>query len=85
MPDTATPIEETCETLNTAYRQGQLSHWGLSNYSVKATKEVLQLCEENGWLKPAVYQGQYNVVIRGAEDELFPLLRKHNVAFYAYR
>ena len=85
MPDPSTPIEETCEALNTAYKQGQISHWGISNYSVDATKELLQLCEKNSWLKPAVYQGQYNVVVRGVEDDLFPLLREHSIAFYAYR
>jgi aflatoxin B1 aldehyde reductase len=33
---------------------------------------------------PTVYQGNYNAVSRLPEKELFPLLREHNIAFYAY-
>lgn len=32
---------------------------------------------------PSVYQGNYNAVARRADDEIFPILRKHNIAFYA--
>ncbi|KAI1775464.1 NADP-dependent oxidoreductase domain-containing protein [Hypoxylon cercidicola] len=32
----------------------------------------------------SVYQGQYNAVVRGGEKELFPVLRKNGIAFYAY-
>lgn len=35
-------------------------------------------------MKPSVYQGQYNIICRGFETEIFPLLRAHNIAFNAY-
>lgn len=31
-----------------------------------------------------MYHGNYNAVARRADDEIFPVLRKHNIAFYAY-
>ncbi len=37
-----------------------------------------------GFVVPSVYQGNYNPVARRTEDEIFPVLRKHNIAFYAY-
>jgi aflatoxin B1 aldehyde reductase len=35
-------------------------------------------------VKPSVYQGQYNTIVRGGEKKLFPLLRKYGIAFYAF-
>jgi aflatoxin B1 aldehyde reductase len=47
--------------------------------------KYFDICEANGYVKPTVYQGMYNVVFRRSEENLFPLLRKHNCAFYAAR
>lgn len=33
---------------------------------------------------PSVYEGNYNAVGRRVETELFPILRKYKIAFYAY-
>ena len=33
---------------------------------------------------PSVYQGNYSAIARLTEEELFPILRKHNMSFYAY-
>lgn len=46
--------------------------------------EWLDTADKEGLVKPTVYQGQYNLVCRALETELFPLLRKHNIAFDAY-
>jgi len=47
--------------------------------------EWFAICDEKGYVKPSVYQGMYNAVYRNDETDLFPLLRKHNCAFYAFR
>ncbi|KAI8653433.1 HET domain-containing protein [Fusarium keratoplasticum] len=39
---------------------------------------------ENNYVLPSVYQGNYSAITHKAEEELFPLLRKLGVAFYAY-
>ncbi|KAK5205467.1 hypothetical protein LTR72_007024 [Exophiala xenobiotica] len=83
-PDRATPFKETCEAMNKAYLEGKFERFGLSNYSVEEVEEIVRICEENGWVKPSVYQGQYNPICRGGEEQLFAVLRKHNIAFYAY-
>ncbi|KIW11071.1 hypothetical protein PV08_10370 [Exophiala spinifera] len=83
-PDRATPFKETCEAMNKAYLEGKFERFGLSNYSVEEVEEIVQVCEENGWVKPSVYQGQYNPICRGGEERLFAVLREHNIAFYAY-
>ncbi|TFA97452.1 Aflatoxin B1 aldehyde reductase member 3 [Trichoderma ghanense] len=83
-PDRATPFEETCEAIDKAYREGKFRKFGLSNFTAGEVAQVLEICERRGFVKPSVYQGQYNPLVRGGEKELFPLLRKNNMAFYAW-
>jgi len=83
-PDRVTPFRETCEAMHQAYLEGQFERFGLSNYAVEEVEEIVQICEENGFVKPSVYQGQYNPICRGGEERLFDVLREHNIAFYAY-
>lgn len=84
-PDRTTGFEEACEAMNEAYKAGQIKKFGISNHSPEEVEQFVKISEEKGYLKPTVYQGQYNPIVRGGEKELFPILRKHNIAFYAYR
>lgn len=84
-PDRATPFEETCEAIDKAYREGKFRKFGLSNFTAGEVAQVLEICERRGFVKPSVYQGQYNPLVRGGEKELFPLLRRNDMAFYAWR
>jgi aflatoxin B1 aldehyde reductase len=45
----------------------------------------MRVCEENGFVKPTVYQGDYNLVTRGMESELLPTLKELKLNFYAFR
>jgi aflatoxin B1 aldehyde reductase len=45
---------------------------------------VYDVAEQNGFVKPTVFQGNYSAVARLLEDDLFPVLRKLQIAFYAY-
>lgn len=85
VPDRQTPLEESIEAMNDALKEGKFKQYGLSNYSAAEVKEIIDICERNAYPKPAVFQGQYNAIVRGGEKELFPLLRKYNIAFFAYR
>lgn len=84
-PDRQTPFEDTAKAMNDALQQGKFKNFGLSNYTAEEVAKFLEICEERGCTKPSVYEGHYNALVRGGEKELFPLLRKHNMAFYAYR
>jgi len=48
-------------------------------------EEWVSIANQRGWIKPTVYQGQYNLLVRVYEKELFPLLRKHGIKFNAFR
>lgn len=84
-PDRQTPFEDTAKAMNDAFAQGKFKKLGLSNYSAEEVRKYVAVCEEKGYVKPSVYQGHYNAIVRGGEKELFPLLREKNIAFYAYR
>jgi aflatoxin B1 aldehyde reductase len=85
IPDRQTPFEDVAKAMNDAIQQGKFKNFGLSNYTPAEVKSFIDICEQNGYVKPSVYQGHYNAVVRGGEKELFPLLREHNISFVAYR
>lgn len=85
MPVRTTPLEETCAGIDEAYRAGRFKEFGVSNHTPEEVERIVSICEERGYVKPTVYQGQYNPIVRGAEKDLFPVLRKHKIAFYAWR
>lgn len=85
IPDRQTPFEDTAKAMNGAIQKGKFKKFGLSNYTAAEVLKFIEICEQNGYAKPSVYQGHYNAIVRGGEKELFPLLRKHNIAFFAFR
>ncbi|OJD36445.1 aldehyde reductase [Diplodia corticola] len=84
MPDPQTPLEDQAAGLNDQHRKGHFKHLGVSNFSPEMLSEFIEICDRKGYVKPSVYQGQYNLVCRGIEDTLFPTLRKHGIAFNAF-
>ncbi|KAJ3549027.1 hypothetical protein NM208_g727 [Fusarium decemcellulare] len=84
MPDRTTPFEEACEAMDQAHNEGKIKHWGISNYTAAEVQQILDICKQHGYVKPSVYQGHYNAIVRGGEKELFPILRQHGMSYYAY-
>ncbi|KAK0564218.1 hypothetical protein OC861_004418 [Tilletia horrida] len=83
-PDRVTPFEETFEALNEEYKAGKFKRLGISNYRADEVETIVKLCQSKGWITPSVYQGVYNCITRQTEDELVPVLRKYNMAFYIF-
>ena len=82
-PDRSVPISDPISTLSAAVSSGQATQWGISNYTIADIEEILQLCEANDWVKPAVYQGEYNALSR-QNEQLVRFCHEHGIAFYAY-
>lgn len=83
-PDPTVPIDKTLQAVHELHQAGKFKRFGLSNYSSWQVAEIYYICKANGWVLPQVYQGMYNAVTRQVEGELFPCLRRFNMAFYAY-
>ncbi|KAI9241306.1 MAG: Aldo/keto reductase [Podila humilis] len=83
-PDYTTPFEETLKAVDELYREGLFNKLGLSNYSAFQVAWVYEICKQNGYILPTMYQGMYNPITRDAVQELFPCLKAFEIAFDAY-
>ncbi|KAH8816132.1 putative aldo/keto reductase [Xylogone sp. PMI_703] len=82
-PDPTTPPEETARAYDKHYHAGRCKAIGLCNHSLAQLEEFINVCEEKGYTKPTVYQGEYHVLNRQIE-KLMPLIRKDSMKVYAF-
>jgi aflatoxin B1 aldehyde reductase len=82
-PDRSTPVEETARAINQLYKEGHFTRWGLCNYMSWEVAKIQEVCIQNGWVRPAVYQSIYNALCRNIETELVPCLRHYGMALEA--
>ncbi|KAJ5754148.1 uncharacterized protein N7511_008301 [Penicillium nucicola] len=82
-PDRTIPIAEQAAYFGHYYKLGLFEKLGLSNYTPAMIRVWMEVSIDQGFVRPSVYQGQYNVVCRGYEDDLFPVLREFDIAFEA--
>lgn len=54
------------------------------NYLPHDVQKIYDIQAAANSVLPTVYQGNYNAVARHSEHDLFPLLRKLHIDFYAY-
>lgn len=78
------PRADLLFAINEVYKAGLFRRFGVSNFAPKDVQAVYDHCEQHGYVKPSVYQGNYNPVARRQDTELLPTLRKLGIAFYAY-
>ena len=55
----------------------------MSTFPPELLEQWLQICDEKKYTKPKVYQGMYNLIRRGPEVDVFPILRRHGMHFVA--
>ncbi|KAG8156726.1 hypothetical protein KVR01_013331 [Diaporthe batatas] len=82
-PDPATPLEEQVRGFQDQVSRGLAREWGVANHPPEALERIIALCAEKGWAKPTWYQGTYNMLTRGAEARVLPVLRAHGMSFLA--
>jgi len=83
-PDPENDLEESVKCVQDLIKESTIKRYGLSNYSALEVDRLCLLCKEKNWQLPSVCQGLFNPLNRWTEDELLPILRKHNIAFIAY-
>lgn len=83
-PDLNTDIRKTLATIFEHYQLGRFKRFALSNYAAWQVAEISEICEQEGWMKPVVYQGMYNALTRDVERELLPCLQNYSMGFYVY-
>lgn len=84
-PDRKTPFKDTLREVNKLHKEGYFKRFGISNYMSWEVAKICEICENEGWIKPTVYQGIYSALHRSIEAELFPCLRHYGISLYAFQ
>ena len=77
--DTATPLEETLEALNSLVTAGKVRYLGASNVMGYQLQKAIDLSRAHGWEPFACLQPLYNLLDRVIEWELLPVCRAEGV------
>jgi myo-inositol catabolism protein IolS len=77
-PDEDTPKDEAVGALKQLKDEGKIRAIGVSNFSFEQLKEA----NKDGYVD--VFQGEYNLLSRDAEKELFPYTMEHHISFVPF-
>ncbi|MCC6681890.1 MAG: aldo/keto reductase [Phycisphaeraceae bacterium] len=83
-PDTSVPIDEILSELNTCMDKGMTRMLGASNFTAAQMKAALAASGARGWPCMKVVEPPYNLIVRDAEEQLFPLCLEQNIAAFIY-
>ena len=83
-PDPATSVEDMLLTANMLIQSGKIRYYGISNFSAWQTLELYLQAKEMQLVPPAVSESVYNLLTRGLEEEMLPMLRKYPVGLVAF-
>ncbi|KAA0081791.1 aldo/keto reductase [Mycolicibacterium sp. P9-64] len=83
-PDPRTSLLETLQTLNDLIRQGKIRYYGTSVFPAHLQVEAHCLAEKYGLIAPHTEQLPYSLLVRGAEREVFPVVRQYGVGVLSY-
>ena len=70
--DALTPLEESLRFLDDAVRAGKIAHYGFSNFLAWHVTKAVHLARAAGFTAPVTLQPQYNLLVRGVEQEIVP-------------
>lgn len=77
-PDEDTPKDQAIQALKELKDEGKIRAIGVSNFSL----EQLKAANKDGHID--VFQGEYNLLARSAEQELFPYLKDQGISFVPF-
>jgi aryl-alcohol dehydrogenase-like predicted oxidoreductase len=83
-PDPYTDLLETLQTLNDLIRQGKIRYYGTSVFPAHQLVEAHWLAEKHGLIAPHTEQLPYSLLVRSAERDVFPVVRKYGVGVISY-
>jgi aryl-alcohol dehydrogenase-like predicted oxidoreductase len=84
-PDPAVPLEESLGAFVDLIQAGKIRHYGISNFKAEQIQEVLDLCTQHGWPRPAALQPAYSYLKRDIEAAILPLCQRENIAVIPYK
>lgn len=82
-PDPRTPLEETMQTLVDIVRSGKALYVGISKYPPQMAEKAYKYLEDRD-VHCLVYQGKYNMMVRGDEEAILPQAAAAGVGYVAF-
>ncbi|MBQ9659635.1 MAG: aldo/keto reductase [Bacteroidales bacterium] len=82
-PDPYTPLEETMQALVDIVRSGRALYVGISKYPPEMAERAYAYLRE-AHVPCLVYQGRYNMLERGHEEEILPQAAAEGVGYVAF-
>lgn len=70
--DAISPLVETLRFLDDAVTAGKIGYYGFSNFTGWQLTKAVHIAERHGWSLPVTLQPQYNLLVRGIEQEIVP-------------
>ena len=70
--------------MNKLHKAGKFVRLGISNFTAFEVAEVVLTCKYNGWVRPTIFQGMYNVITRSIEPELVVACRRYGLDIVVY-
>ncbi|MDN3438972.1 aldo/keto reductase [Planococcus sp. APC 3900] len=77
-PDEQTPKAEAVGALQRLKEEGKIRSIGVSNFSMDQLKDA----NKDGYVD--VFQGEYNLLKRQAEEDYFPYVKEHGISYVPY-
>jgi aryl-alcohol dehydrogenase-like predicted oxidoreductase len=83
-PDPDTPVEETLRALDDLVRQGKVRYIGSSNYAAWQVADAQWTSRQLGIHSFISCQNEYSLLVRDAERELLPAMRRFDLGLLPY-
>ena len=83
-PDPSVSVEDMLLTANMLIQSGKIRYYGISNFSAWQTLELYLRAKEMRLVPPAATESVYNLLTRGVEEEMIPMLGKHPLGLVAF-
>jgi L-glyceraldehyde 3-phosphate reductase len=84
-PDAHTPLEESLGAVANFVKQGKTRHWGFSNFEADLIRQMVKICDDNGYPRPVVSQPQFSWLSRDAAEQHIPACAEAGIAVTPYR
>ena len=82
--DAETPLEETLQAFDELVRAGKVRYIAASNFTAPRLAEALAVSDREGFARYVALQPHYNLVERGYEAELAPLVAREGLSTLPY-
>ncbi len=84
MWDRTTPVEEVLRGLDDLVRAGKILYAGISDTPAWIVSYAQAIAELRGWSRLVAYQGEYNLLERGIEQDVLPMTQALDMAVLAF-